>query len=83
MTRLVPIDTELLSRVMFDALTALRDGTRYTIMPVTRRALTRRGFAKRVARESRDGRGITAASGYEFVITDAGRAAIDAATVAT
>ncbi len=70
------VPPDVLSRVMRDALTAIRDGTHYLVMPVTRRALTRRGLVQRVARASTRGPGITAASGYDLVITEPGRAAL-------
>ncbi len=77
------VPPDALSRVMRDALTAIRDGTHYLVMPVTRRALTRRGLVQRVARASTRGPGITAASGYDLVITEAGRAVIAAKEAVT
>ncbi len=71
------IDPATLSPVMLAALRSLRDGTRYYVTPATRRALTRRGLVVRVANGQPadwpvEGR-------HYLVLTDAGRAAIDAA----
>lgn len=65
-----------LSTAMLGALRALRDGTRYHVLPMTRRALVGRGLAIRVAVPAPVKGGAT----HKLVITEAGLAAIAEST---